>query len=247
MNQHLLQPSFTLGEIKDRAMELTRKHWTTYVLIGLTGFAVIAPIEMINAVWEAKYGSGMLTVILSVVSLIIQMVFVIAITRYSLMASDDKNVPFKEYFTCNVKMVIAIALGSLLYIIMTVAGFIALIVPGIILGIAFSFYSFPIVEKNMGALDALKTSWNLTKGNRMNVFVFSLALAAVSLVVLIIPMAIAMLPMALEMQGALIVTGILGFFAFIWVVIAGVAIETFTTIATALMYRKMQATRKIEK
>lgn len=247
MNEHLLQPSFTLGEIKDRAIELTRKHWTTYLLIGLVGFAVIAPIEIVNAVWEMKYGAGIFPVILSVVSIILQMILVIAITRYSLAASEDKSLPFKEYFTCNVKMVVAMALASLLYVIMMAAGLVALIVPGIILGIAFSFYSFPVVEKNMNAIDSLKVSWNITKGNKKNIFIFSLALGVVGLVVLVVPMVIAMLPMLLNMQGALVVTMILGFFAFIWLIIAGIAIETFGTIASALMYRKMQATRKIEK
>ncbi len=244
MNEQLLQPSFTLSEIKEKAIALTKKHWATYLLIGLAGFAVIAPIEIANAVWEAKYGAGIFTITLSVISLVIQMVLVIALTRYSLAASEDKHLLFKEYFACNVKMVITMALASLLYVVMMFGGLIALIIPGIILGIAFSFYSFLIVEKNMGAIDALKASWNMTKGNRKNIFIFSLALLMVGVVVLIAPMAIALLPLLLNTQGGLVIAIVLGFIAFVWVMVAGVAIETFGMIASALMYRKMQATRK---
>lgn len=244
MNEQLLQPSFTLSEIKEKAIALTKKHWTTYLLIGLAGFAVIAPIEIVNAVWEMKYGVGIFTLTLSVISLVIQMVFIIALTRYSLAASEDKRLLFKEYFVCNVRMVLTMALASLLYVVMVFGGLIALIIPGIILGIAFSFYSFPVVEKNMGAIDALKASWNMTKGNRSNIFIFSLVLLVVGMIVLVAPMFIAMLPVLLNMQGALVVTVILGLIAFAWLIVAGIAIETFGMIASALMYRKMQATRK---
>jgi len=244
MNEQILKPSFTLGEIKDRAMVLTKKHWVAYLCIGLVGFLVIAPLEIVSAVWEMEYGPGILPIVISVISLIVQLVLAIAMTRYALTASEDKHLPFKEYFACSAKMVIALAIASLLYVIMMVAGLLAFIVPGIILMIAFSPFGFPIVEKNMGAIDALKTSWNLTKGNRANIFLFSLALFVVGVVALLAPMLLVAVPLLLDMQGALVVSVVLGVFAFIWIIVAGIALETFGTIASALMYRKMVETRK---
>jgi len=244
MNEHLIQPSFALGEIKDKAIELTKKHWSTYLLIGLVGFAVIAPVEIVIAIWEAEYGVGIFSLVFSAISLVIHMILVVAITRYALAASKDKKLPLREYFTCSAKMVIAMAFASLLYMSMLFAGFVAMSVPGIILGIAFSFYSFPIVDKNMGTIDALKTSWNITKGNRMNIFIFWLVLAFAGLVAIAAPALIAMMPLLFNMQGAVWVAGILGILAVLWIIIAGIALETFGMIASAMMYHKMVATRK---
>ena len=244
MNEQNLRPSFTLGEIKDKAMVLTKKHWIPYLCIGLVGFVVIAPLEIASAVLEMEYGSGMLPVVISAISLIAQLVLAIAMTRYALVASEDRHLSFKEYFACNVKMVIALAVASLLYVIMMVAGFLALIVPGVILMIAFSPFGFPIVEKNMGPIDALRTSWNITKGNRANIFFFSLAVFAVGMIALLVPMLFVAIPFLFDMQGAFAVSVVLGVVAFIWMLVAGMALETFATIASALMYRKMVATRK---
>lgn len=239
-----MQPSFTLSEIKEKAIALTKKHWAAYLLIGLAGFAVIAPIEIINAVWEAKYGAGIVPALLTVVSLVVQMILVIAFTRYALAASEDKRMQFMDYFRCNAKMVVAIVLASLFYGLMVFGGLIALVIPGIILGVAFSFNSFPIVEKNAGAIDALKMSWHMTRGNRMNIFMFGVLLTIVNIAAIIGPVCIAMLSVLFKMENALIITSMLGIAAFAWFVVAGIVLGAFGMIASALMYRKMMATRK---
>lgn len=244
MNEQSLQPSFTLSEIKEKAIALTKKYWATYLLIGLAGFAVIAPIEMINVAWEVKYGAGIVPVLFTVVSLVAQMILVIAFTRYALAASEDKRLQFIDYFRCNVKMIVAMVLASLLYGLMVFGGLIALVIPGIILGVAFSYNSFLIVEKNAGAIDALKMSWKITKGNRMNIFIFGALLTIVSIVAIIGPVCIAMLPVLFRMENALIITSVLGIVAFAWLVVAGIVLGAFGMIASALMYQKMQATRK---
>jgi uncharacterized membrane protein len=59
---------------------------------------------------------------------------------------------------------LAAALGGLL-----------LIVPGVILYLGLVFAQFYVVDQNMGPIDALKASWEVTKGQRGQLFVFSLA------------------------------------------------------------------------
>jgi prepilin-type processing-associated H-X9-DG protein len=62
------------------------------------------------------------------------------------------------------------ALGAYLLIyILTVLGFLFLIVPGIIVALAFSLTYFFILDKNMGPLEAMKASFNITKGYRWRV------------------------------------------------------------------------------
>lgn len=58
--------------------------------------------------------------------------------------------------------------------IMTTVGFILLIVPGIIVLLRFGMYQSAIVDRNMGIIESLKYSWELTKGNGLNLFVIGL-------------------------------------------------------------------------
>ncbi len=59
------------------------------------------------------------------------------------------------------------------------SGTLLLIVPGVILGIGFMFAGWFVVDKNMGAIEAMKASWNATAGQRGKLFGFGIALMGV--------------------------------------------------------------------
>jgi len=59
---------------------------------------------------------------------------------------------------------------------MTFLGTLLLIVPGIILGIKFMFFSYFIVDKNAGIIESLEKSAELTKGSKTNIFLLALLL-----------------------------------------------------------------------
>jgi uncharacterized membrane protein len=79
------------------------------------------------------------------------------------------------------KVFLEYILGTVLYFLAVLAGLILLIVPGIILIIRMGLYSYLIVDKKMGAVDALKESMRLTKGNTWNLFLFWFVLVGVLL------------------------------------------------------------------
>lgn len=62
----------------------------------------------------------------------------------------------------------------LLTIFGVLLGYVLLIVPGIILGLGLAFAQFYVVDQNMGPIDALKASWEATKGHKGNIFLFGL-------------------------------------------------------------------------
>ncbi len=71
--------------------------------------------------------------------------------------------PFWRYLGLSIIMTLALILG-----------FLALIVPGIILALAFSFATPLVIEKDMGPVEALKESMCRTKGHRWMLFRLSL-------------------------------------------------------------------------
>ncbi len=48
------------------------------------------------------------------------------------------------------------------------------LVPGVILGLGLSMWTFLVVDRNMGGVDALKESWEITKGHKMTLFLLIL-------------------------------------------------------------------------
>lgn len=67
-----------------------------------------------------------------------------------------------------------ILLGNLLVGLAAIASIILLFIPMIVLGLGWMFWQVFVVDEDMGAVDALTASWRLTKGSKVDLFVFGL-------------------------------------------------------------------------
>ncbi|MBI1961698.1 MAG: DUF975 family protein [Parcubacteria group bacterium] len=72
-------------------------------------------------------------------------------------------------------------LGSLAYGLAVAAGFVLLVIPGIILMVRLQFYQYLIVDARMGPIEALKASWDITRGSFWNLALFWLAVIGVNI------------------------------------------------------------------
>jgi uncharacterized membrane protein len=64
--------------------------------------------------------------------------------------------------------------AGLLSMLIIIGGLILLIVPGIIFACKLAFVPYLIVDRNLGATEAIKTSWKMTDGHAMQVFLIVL-------------------------------------------------------------------------
>ena len=71
--------------------------------------------------------------------------------------------------------------SSILYGLIVIAGLIFFIIPGIILAIKFFFYSYFIIDKRMGPVEALKASSEATKGFKMDLLLFGMLIGLINL------------------------------------------------------------------
>jgi uncharacterized membrane protein len=68
----------------------------------------------------------------------------------------------------------------LLHTLLVSVGYMLLVVPGVILAIGLQFSAFFVVDRRMGAVEAMKASWQLTSGRKGQVFVVMLLMGLVA-------------------------------------------------------------------
>ena len=71
--------------------------------------------------------------------------------------------------------------GKILYGLIVLVGLLLLIVPGIIVAYMFLYVGYLIIDRNLGPVAALQESRALTEGYKMDLLVFSLAVAGVNI------------------------------------------------------------------
>ncbi len=72
-------------------------------------------------------------------------------------------------------------LGTIVFAIICAAGFMLLIIPGIILMLQFQFFGYAIVDEDLGPMEALKRSSELTKDTKGQLFGFLLLAMVINL------------------------------------------------------------------
>jgi len=84
------------------------------------------------------------------------------ISLYAMIISGVE-IDLKKCFASSCKYLLNLIIGSLIYIMLTVLGLLAFIVPGIIIAVRLSFYCFFIVLDDLKPIDALKKSAQVTR------------------------------------------------------------------------------------
>ncbi len=123
-------------------------------------------------------------ILLCILLWFIQTLISIGVVKISLMLARDEQPTINDLFS-NLSVFIPYVLASICYGLAVVGGMILLIVPGIILMMMFSAYTFLVVDKKLGAIEALKRSRVITKGSRGRIAVFGLYLLLINILGLV--------------------------------------------------------------
>jgi uncharacterized membrane protein len=75
----------------------------------------------------------------------------------------------------------AYLVGSIVNALLVTLGFVLCIVPGVIVALGICMYGQFIVDRKLSGVDAIKASWELTKGHKVQLFIFGLLALLVSI------------------------------------------------------------------
>ena len=117
--------------------------------------------------------NGLVQGVSSLVGLLVGSYMAGGIASFALKVARGQPVSFGDVFSGGQyfgRMFVAAICAS----IVVVLGSILCLVPGIIVGLGISQYSYLVVDQGLGGVDALKKSWEMTNGHKLNLFLFGL-------------------------------------------------------------------------
>ena len=104
----------------------------------------------------------------------------LGVMKISLKAVDKKELKYDDIWSIN-GIYWPYLIASILFGVSVALGSILLIVPGIMIAIAWMFYTYLIIDKELQPVEALKKSAEITKGYRWQLFGFMIVLALINI------------------------------------------------------------------
>jgi uncharacterized membrane protein len=116
-----------------------------------------------------------LAIALAIIYLLIYQVVELGLLGIALEFRDGQPYKIEDLFK-NLQLFPRFFVATIIYGLMVSVGLLLLIVPGVYLAIKYQFYGYLIIDKGMGAIEALRESARITEGAKKDILVFWLTL-----------------------------------------------------------------------
>jgi hypothetical protein len=183
----------TVGSFLNFGIESAKKNFLKF--FGMIIFAIIAMIVVGYIGYSIGESVGSLLTV--VFAILISFGFI----RNTINLTKGLPIDFKAFFSANPITLLNFFVAMIVMSIIISIGMILLIVPGIILSYMLILTPYLIIDKDMGAFEAMSESMRLTKGYKMDIFVghfiVFLLINIISMLIITLPFTI---PMALFVQ-----------------------------------------------
>ncbi|HXK39239.1 MAG TPA: hypothetical protein VJ837_00170 [Candidatus Paceibacterota bacterium] len=150
-----------------------------WVFLGATVLMMVVSM-VFNKLTED--GGAALTFVIAIAGTLIQWWLYLGFTRMTLTAYAGGPVGFGLLFGESWKTLLQYAIMAIISGILVFVGLVLVIVPGIIIYTMICLAPFLILERELTAIESLKESRRITRGHKMNIFLFVLLLALINIV-----------------------------------------------------------------
>ena len=155
--------AFLKGEALRYGWEATKSKPVFFILL----MVVVSILQYIPTYFKEHIGAGELVV--SVLALVMQTIVGIGVIGVALKIYDTREAEIGDLFSYT-SYFVNYLMGTLLYFLVVFLGSLLFIIPGIVLGLKFSFYGYLIVDKDLNPIEAFKESSRLTMGVKWDLF-----------------------------------------------------------------------------
>jgi uncharacterized membrane protein len=113
-----------------------------------------------------------LVLVYNLIALFVLMGLTVGFVQLLISAHDNSHPHFTQLFSGFDKRLLSFFAAALLVGVAVALGLVLLIIPGVYLLLGLFFWQYPIVEDSLGPVEAMKYSWRITKGGRLNLLGF---------------------------------------------------------------------------
>lgn len=165
--------------------EAIRFGWNTMksnlgFFIGLLIIVGLITVILYVPQWLMVKDAPDLASILSIVAVVLEIIIEMGMIKIALKFADNSKAELGDLFSC-VPLIPKYLIASILYGLIVLGGMILVIIPAIIWGIKFHFFSYFIVDKGEGPIEALKRSSSITMGAKWDLFLFALLIIGINI------------------------------------------------------------------
>ncbi len=143
-----------------------------WFLIGAVLFIVLASSITGFAIEQFE---GIIYMLANIADFVFQTLLGMGLTYIMLAVYDKRQVEYSDWFK-PISLFGKYFVVILITMIAVVIGLILFIIPGVIAMLALMFAPYLVIEKSMGPIEAIKKSWNISKGHRWQLLLFMLTL-----------------------------------------------------------------------
>ena len=156
-----------IGFCIKQAWNYTKKNLGNLFIRGLVYLVLSALVSSaLTEVATIVDGGGLLPLVANLIEQVFSLFLGMGALRDGHLLSTGEEPAVSELFSQGSKLLSAIG-ASILFLIAFLLGLILLIIHRVYVSIRLGFFQQAIVEKDLGAIDSLKYSWELTEGNAM--------------------------------------------------------------------------------
>ncbi len=173
--------TFSINDAVSYGWKSAKKNWGFLIVCILIMVAVNAVPSFLSTLLMTNDRPNIATFVIQIIGWVLQMAVSLGIIGVALKLYDKKKAVYSnmlDYF----QLIIPYFLGSIIYMVIVVVGLILLVVPGIVWSIKFRYFTYYMVDRNMGPIDALKASAKITEGVKWKLFFFGLVVALINVV-----------------------------------------------------------------
>ena len=183
------EPQFNVGRVFAKSFEIFGRNFITFTLLSFLFTLPTLAVEfwlnpaMTGDIAQAGEGGASGYELLSnLVSLICSGLVSGALVYGTFQDLRGQKASFGECLSRALSVVAWVALGAIIYGLITGLGLILLVIPGLMIMVIYWVYAPAIVVEKLSPLKALSRSAELTKGRRWHVFGLVLAIVAASII-----------------------------------------------------------------
>lgn len=163
--------TFSVGEALKVGWEKTKSNFLLWVAM----LATTVVINMIISWFQDQAGDGVVTLIIGLIGYVVGATIELGILAVALQLIDNRPATYTDIFSMYPyvgRFLIATILGGF----MIVLGLIVFIIPGIYIALRLSQTGFIIADWKLSAIPALKKSWEITRGQTLQLFFLCLVI-----------------------------------------------------------------------